>query len=278
MPEVTYDAKRDELRTYFDRTAVEAWKRLTSDAPVGPVRATVRAGREAMRATSPVLAPGRSCAARACSTPAAAPARWPSRRRAAAPTWSRSTFRRRWSNLAQERAPAELVRRPASTSRVGDLLDPALGAFDYVVAMDSLIHYDGDDIASALATLAARTRRPIVFTIAPRTTALTVMHAVGKLFPRGDRSPAIAPISRRERSSAPWRAIPASPAGAFARSASRHARLLHLRGLGGASGMNRASAAIVKGLMGSARHSAVRGRGDGRIADGAVCCGCRCSR
>ena len=40
-----------ELLTYFDRTAVEAWSRLTSDAPVGRIRATVRAGRDEMRNT-----------------------------------------------------------------------------------------------------------------------------------------------------------------------------------------------------------------------------------
>ena len=39
-----------QLETYFDRTAVEAWARLTSDAPVGRIRATVRAGRDRMRA------------------------------------------------------------------------------------------------------------------------------------------------------------------------------------------------------------------------------------
>ncbi len=36
---------------YFDRTAVDAWKRLTSDAPVNRIRATVRAGRDEMRNT-----------------------------------------------------------------------------------------------------------------------------------------------------------------------------------------------------------------------------------
>ena len=39
----------------------------------------------------------------------------------------------------------------------------------------------------------ARTRS-IVFTFAPRTPALSVMHAVGRLFPRGDRAPAIEPV------------------------------------------------------------------------------------
>ncbi|MFC6050870.1 magnesium protoporphyrin IX methyltransferase, partial [Methylobacterium hispanicum] len=37
----TYDARRGELTTYFDRTAADAWARLTSDAPVSRIRATV---------------------------------------------------------------------------------------------------------------------------------------------------------------------------------------------------------------------------------------------
>lgn len=51
MAGASYDTRRGELTTYFDRTAVEAWSRLTSDAPVSRIRATVRAGRDAMRGT-----------------------------------------------------------------------------------------------------------------------------------------------------------------------------------------------------------------------------------
>ncbi|MFD0937978.1 magnesium protoporphyrin IX methyltransferase, partial [Methylobacterium trifolii] len=51
MTSTTYASRRGELTTYFDRTAVEAWARLTTDAPVSKIRATVRAGRDAMRGT-----------------------------------------------------------------------------------------------------------------------------------------------------------------------------------------------------------------------------------
>ena len=51
MPTLTYETRRGELHAYFDRTAVEAWARLTSEAPLGRIRATVRAGRDRMRAT-----------------------------------------------------------------------------------------------------------------------------------------------------------------------------------------------------------------------------------
>src|SRR5215470_8633787 len=51
MQTVSYLERRGQLATYFDRTAVDAWSRLTSDAPVSRIRATVRAGRERMRNT-----------------------------------------------------------------------------------------------------------------------------------------------------------------------------------------------------------------------------------
>ena len=47
----TYQQRRNEIEHYFDRTAAQAWSRLTSDAPVSGIRATVRAGRDRMRAT-----------------------------------------------------------------------------------------------------------------------------------------------------------------------------------------------------------------------------------
>ena len=45
-----YAVTRDRVEHYFDRTATKTWERLTSDAPVSGVRATVRAGRDRMRA------------------------------------------------------------------------------------------------------------------------------------------------------------------------------------------------------------------------------------
>jgi magnesium-protoporphyrin O-methyltransferase len=80
---------------------------------------------------------------------------------------------------------------------VGDMLDPALGRFDHVVAMDSLIHYRAADAVEAVAGLAARTGGSILFTFAPRTPLLAAMHAVGSLFPKSDRAPSIAPVAER---------------------------------------------------------------------------------
>ena len=46
---MTYESTRNTVETYFDRTATKTWERLTSDAPVSGIRATVRAGRDRMR-------------------------------------------------------------------------------------------------------------------------------------------------------------------------------------------------------------------------------------
>ena len=51
MRQAQYQQRRGQIEDYFDRTAVKAWEQLTSTAPVGRIRATVRAGRDRMRAT-----------------------------------------------------------------------------------------------------------------------------------------------------------------------------------------------------------------------------------
>jgi magnesium-protoporphyrin O-methyltransferase len=63
--------------------------------------------------------------------------------------------------------------------------------------MDSVIHYDPHHAVEVLAKLAANVRHGMLFTFAPRTPLLAVMHAVGGLFPRGDRAPAIVPIGEK---------------------------------------------------------------------------------
>jgi magnesium-protoporphyrin O-methyltransferase len=78
------------------------------------------------------------------------------------------------------------------------MLDQNLGRFDFVVAMDSLIHYRPADICRIMAGLLARTNDAMLVTFAPKTPALTMMHAVGRLFPRGDRAPAIEPVAEQK--------------------------------------------------------------------------------
>jgi magnesium-protoporphyrin O-methyltransferase len=192
MSTASYLARRGQIETYFDRTAAATWQRLTSDAPVSGIRATVRAGRDRMRGTLLQWLPhdlhGRRILDAGCGTGAMAVEL---ARRGAhvvaidlSPTLV-GTARERW---AGEPFPG------AIEFCSGDMLDAALGKFDHVVGMDSLIHYRAPDVVRAISALAARTHRSLLFTFAPRTPMLSLMHAVGRLFPRGDRAPAIEPV------------------------------------------------------------------------------------
>jgi magnesium-protoporphyrin O-methyltransferase len=192
MPTITYRDRRHELETYFDRTAVDAWARLTSDAPVGGIRAAVRAGRDTMRETLLSWLPQDLTGARildaGCGTGALAVEAAARGAHVVGVDLSEKLV-----GLARERT-ASFAGPGRLDFRVGDLLDPVLGRFDHVVAMDSLIHYRADDMVRVLAALSRQTTGSIVFTFAPRTPLLSVLHAVGRLFPRSDRAPAIEPV------------------------------------------------------------------------------------
>ena len=195
-----YEQRRSQIGTYFDRTAMAAWEQLTSDAPVGRIRATVRAGRDRMReqllAWLPEDLHGQRILDAGCGTGA----------------FAMAAARRGAEVVAIDLSPSLVevaVRRVAQhldvfdagghiDFRSGDFTDPALGTFDHVVAMDSLIHYDAADATRVLHGWSERTRKSLVFTFAPSNPLLLAMHAVGRFFPRSDRAPAIEPVAERE--------------------------------------------------------------------------------
>ena len=157
----SYETRRGQIETYFDRTAMRAWEQLTSTAPVGRIRATVRAGRDRMRATLLDWLPADLHGARildaGCGTGA----------------FAMEAARRGAQVLAIDLSPSLVdvaTRRVAQhldvfeaggriDFRSGDMTDTALGHFDHVVAMDSLIHYNADDAVRVLQGWAARTPR-----------------------------------------------------------------------------------------------------------------------
>jgi magnesium-protoporphyrin O-methyltransferase len=189
----SYRTRRGEIAHYFDRTAAAAWSRLTSDAPLGRIRATVRAGRDQMRATLldwlPTDLRGRRILDAGCGTGAFAVEA--ARRGASVVALDLSPT---LISLARERMPTDLGSGEIEF-RAGDMRDTSLGHFDHIVAMDSLIHYGARDSIELLATLASQCGRSVVFTFVPKTAALAAMHAVGRLFPRGDRAPDVAPVT-----------------------------------------------------------------------------------
>ena len=191
-----YDAQREKLAEYFDRTARKAWIDLTSDAKVSGIRATVHAVRERMRDTllgwlpqdlrrTRILDAG--CGTGALSVAAAC--------RGAEVTGV--DVASGLVDIARERTPS-FIGHGRIDWHAGDMLNPAFGEFDHIVLMDSLIHYLAGDIVSTLAQLSKRCHGSIVFTFAPHTAALGAMHKIGKIFPRSDRSPAIMPVAESD--------------------------------------------------------------------------------
>ncbi len=189
-----YTTRRDEIETYFDRTAAANWARLTSTEPVGRIRASVRAGRDRMRTTLLSWLPQDLRGARlldaGCGTGALAVEA--ARRGADVVAIDLSPT---LVALARERLP-ESVGTGSILFCSGDMLDPSLGRFDHVVAMDSLIHYDQADMVRVLSAWAERTQGSMLLTFAPRTPLLAAMRSVGRLFPRNNRAPWIEPVAQ----------------------------------------------------------------------------------
>ena len=190
--DASYAATRDRLAAYFGHTDAEAWERLTSDAPVSRIRRTVRAGRLAMREAILARLPDDMAGMRVldagCGPGDLAVAMARRGARVTAVDLSGSLLA-----VARHRTPepvAHLVRYER-----GDMLADR-GRFDATVAMDSLIHYETPDVAGALAVLAGRSPLAL-FTVAPRTPLLALMHAAGRLLPASDRAPRIVPHGAR---------------------------------------------------------------------------------
>jgi len=199
MHSAAYEQRRSKIEDYFDRTAVKAWEQLTSTAPVGRIRSTVRAGRDRMRAQLLDWLPADLSGVRildaGCGTGALA----------------LDAARRGAEVLAIDLSPqlVDVARRrvdevQGSTPmagridwRSGDMLDADLGHFDHVVAMDSLIHYDEADMVRILQSWSLRTRHSMLFTFAPRTRLLAAMRSVGSLFPSSNRAPWIEPVAEK---------------------------------------------------------------------------------
>ena len=192
MDAISYLDRRSKLQDYFDRTANDAWAKLTSDAPVSGIRATVRAGRDQMRNTIisrlPEQLSGKRVLDAGCGTGALALELANKGAFVTAVDLSPNLI-----ELAKSRIPESDRRNIEFFS--GDMLDEVYGDFDYVIGMDSMIHYCAKDMLVVLEKLSSRVSEKILFTFAPSTLPLQVMIRVGRLFPRKDRAPFIEPIS-----------------------------------------------------------------------------------
>ena len=205
MDALSYLDRRGKLQDYFDRTANDAWAKLTSDAPVSGIRATVRAGRDQMRNSIigrlPENLTGKRVLDAGCGTGAVALELAKKGALVTAVDLSPNLI-----ELAKSRIPES--ERQNIQFHSGDMLDDGYGDFDYVIGMDSMIHYCAKDMLAVLEKLSPRVSEKILFTFAPSTLPLELMIRVGRLFPRKDRAPFIEPISyaklHKSINESPW--------------------------------------------------------------------------
>ncbi len=197
MQNNSYIDKREKLQLYFDKSANKAWEQLTSDAPVSRIRQTVRDGRNSMRDTllswMPEDLQGKRVLDAGCGTGSFAVEAAHRGADVCAIDISPSLI-----EVARSRTPKSLL--PLIEYRAGDMLSADAASFDYVVAMDSLIHYQAEDMLRGIESLLSRAKTSdasVLFTFAPRTPMLMLMKKVGAYFPQGDRSPAIEPVAEK---------------------------------------------------------------------------------
>jgi len=189
---MNYDQTLSRVETYFDKTALKTWERLTSKAPVSRIRQSVRSGRDEMRAKLISQLPKNLSGARVldagCGTGQLSEELALRGCQVVAADISPSLIQ-----VARSRIPTHLQKNIEFVT--GDMVSPELGNFDYVIAMDSLIYYTRTDLGSLLIELSSRTSQSIYFTLAPKTMLLMLMWYIGKLAPSGDRSPVMVPHS-----------------------------------------------------------------------------------
>ena len=189
---MNYDQTLSRVETYFDKTALKTWERLTSKAPVSRIRQSVRRGRDEMRMKLISQLPKNLSGARVldagCGTGQLSEELALRGCQVVAADISPSLIQ-----VARSRIPTHLQKNIEFVT--GDMVSPDLGNFDYVIAMDSLIYYTRTDLGSLLIELSSRTSQSIYFTLAPKTMLLMLMWYIGKLAPSGDRSPVMAPHS-----------------------------------------------------------------------------------
>ena len=185
----TYLAKRARLENYFNEVSSDAWDKLTSNEPVSFVRQLVREGRQKMLLAILEKLPQDLKGARildaGCGTGVL-------------------------SRMLDERG-AEVVgvdisdklievakNRSGSNSSIeyfsGDMKEASFGNFDYIIAMDSLIHYSAEDVISSLVDFSKRANISVLFTVIPSTFVLKTKLQLGKFFPKSERSPEVIPI------------------------------------------------------------------------------------
>ncbi len=185
------DAKKAELRQYFGSNGFDRWRKIYGSERVSFIRNTVRVGHAAMVSQALAWSWENGSQLRVldagCGTGIVS--------RAIARAGGEAVGCDLTDEMAQYATHlAGLEPEPVGSRLsyfVSDLERAHLhtsGPFDVVFCLDVLIYYPEEEFGNIIQKLSLLSPNRLIFTYAPASPALKVMHRVGRLFPRGHRS------------------------------------------------------------------------------------------
>ena len=189
----TYSQNRDKIAEYFNKTGFQAWEALTTENPVSKIRLKVRKSREKMRrmilSNLPNDLSGKRILDAGCGTGQFSVELAQRGAHVLGVDISSNLI-----EIAKKRLPENLQNNVQFLT--SDMMQ-SHGNFDYVVLMDSLIHYPEQNTVAILENLLQSTKEKILFTLVPSKLILTVKLKIGRLLPKSDRSPTLSPLNTK---------------------------------------------------------------------------------
>ncbi|NJN17778.1 MAG: magnesium protoporphyrin IX methyltransferase [Oscillochloris sp.] len=174
------------LRTYFDGIGFQRWSAIYGEEELSRVRRTIRDGHRAMLARACTWLDADRLPAQAAVLDAGCGTGLFSLELA------RRGYRVTAADIAEQMVSATAERLLAADLRdqvhcvVSDL-EALDGTYDLVACFDVLIHYPAQAFGTMLQHLAARSSDRLLFTYAPHSPLLALLHRIGGFFPHSQR-------------------------------------------------------------------------------------------
>ena len=189
----TYSQNRDRIAEYFNKTGFRAWEALTAETPVSKIRSKVRQSREKMRRKILLNLPNDLSGKRILDAGCGA-GQFSIELAMRGAQVLGIDISSNLIEIAKKRLPDNLKKNIEFLT--SDMMQ-SHGNFDFVILMDSLIHYPEKDTMIILENLLQNTNEKILFTLVPSTLILSLKLKIGRLFPKSDRSPTLAPLNTK---------------------------------------------------------------------------------
>jgi len=189
----TYSQNRDRIAEYFNKTGFRAWEALTAETPVSKIRSKVRQSREKMRRKILLNLPNDLSGKRILDAGCGA-GQFSIELAMRGAQVLGIDISSNLIEIAKKRLPDNLKKNIEFLT--SDMMQ-SHGNFDFVILMDSLIHYPEKDTMIILENLLQNTNEKILFTLVPSTLILSLKLKIGRLFPKSDRSPTLSPLNTK---------------------------------------------------------------------------------